>query len=63
MEIDDNEEMRSSPPPNIKREFEEMNKLISSINPVELADAPTRYGSKPEKTQMGTTDFAECKGA
>ena len=58
MEIDD-EEMRSSPPPNIKRESEEMNKPINSIDTVELDDAPTRYGSKPEKTQMGTTDFAE----
>ena len=63
MEIDDDEEMRSSPPPNIKRESEEMNKPINSIDIVEPDDAPTRYGSKPEKTQMGTTNFAECKGA
>ena len=41
MEIDDDEEMRSSPPPNIKREFEEMNKLISPIDLVEPDDAPT----------------------
>ena len=40
MEIDDDEEMRSSPPPNIKREFEEMNKPISPIDLVELDDAP-----------------------
>ena len=59
MEIDDDEEMRSSPPPNIKREPEEMKKPISSIDPVEPNDAPTRYGSKPEKTQMGTTYFAK----
>ena len=55
--------MRSSPPPNIKRESEEMNKPINSIDTVELDDAPTRYGSKPEKTQMGMIDFAECRGA
>ena len=63
MEIDDNEEMRSSSPPNIKRESEEMNKPISSIDPVEPDDAPTRYGSKPEKTQMGMIDFAKYRGA
>ena len=63
MEIDEDEEMRSSSPPNIKRESEEMNKLISSIDPFGSEDAPTRYGSKLENTQTGTTDFAECKGA
>ena len=41
MEIDDNEEMRSSPPPEIKRESEERNEPIGSINPVELDNAPT----------------------
>ena len=41
MEINDDEEMRSSPPPNIKRESEEMNKPISPIDPVEPDDAPT----------------------
>ena len=41
MEIDDNEEMRSFPPPNIKRDSEEMNKSISSIDPVDPDDAPT----------------------
>ena len=50
MEIDDDEEMRSSPPQSIKRESEEMNKPISSIDPVEPDDAPTRYGSKPKNT-------------
>ena len=42
--------MRSSTPPNIKRDSEEMNKPISSIDLVEPVDAPTRYGSKPKKT-------------
>ena len=41
MEIDDDEEMRLPPPPNIKRVYEEMNKLISPIDAVELDDAPT----------------------
>ena len=59
MEIDDDEEMRSFPPPNIKRDSGEMNKPISSIDPVEPDDSLTRYGSKPEKTQMGMTEFAE----
>ena len=40
-----------------------MNKPISPIDPVEPDDAPTRYGSKLEKTQMGMTDFVECRGA
>ena len=47
MEINDDEEMRSFPPPNIKRESREMNKPISSIDTVDPDDAPTRYGSKP----------------
>ena len=41
MEIDDNEEMRSSSPPNIKRESEERNQLIGPIDPVDPDDAPT----------------------
>ena len=41
MEIDDDEETRSSPPPNIKREFGKTNKPISSIDPLEPHDAPT----------------------
>ena len=41
MEIDDDEEMRSSTPPEVKREFEEKNELIDSIDPVELVDTPT----------------------
>ena len=40
MEIDDDEEMRSSPPPKIKREFEERNEPISPIDLVEPDDAP-----------------------
>ena len=41
MEIDDNEEMRSSPPLEIKRGYEERNKPIGPIDPVEPDDAPT----------------------
>ena len=41
MEIDDDEEMRSSPPLEIKREYEERNKLIRPIDPVEPDNAPT----------------------
>ena len=41
MEINDDEEMRSSRPPEIKRESEERNKLIGPIDPVELDNAPT----------------------
>ena len=41
MEIDDNEEMRSSPPPKIKRVYEERNESIGPIDPVEPDDAPT----------------------
>ena len=40
MEIDDDEEMRSSPPPEIKREYEESNEPIGPIDPVETDDAP-----------------------
>ena len=50
MEIDDDEEMRSSPPPNIKKESKEMNKPISSIDPIDIDDAPRKYGSKLENT-------------
>ena len=41
MEIDDDEEMRSSPPPKVKREFEEKNELSDPIDPLELVDALT----------------------
>ena len=41
MEIDGDEEMRSFPPLNIKRESGEMNKPISSIDLVEPVNAPT----------------------
>ena len=41
MKIDDDKEMRSSPPLEIKRESEERNKPIGPIDPVEPDDAPT----------------------
>ena len=41
MEIDEYEKMRSTHPPNIKRESKEMNKPISPIDLVEPDDAPT----------------------
>ena len=40
MEINEDEEDEIISPPNIKRESEKMNKLISSIDPVEQDDAP-----------------------
>ena len=40
IEIDDDEEMRSSPPPEVKRESEEKNEPIDPIDPVEPVDAP-----------------------
>ena len=41
MEINDDKEMRSSPPPEIKRESEERNKSIGPIDPVEPNDVRT----------------------
>ena len=41
MEIDGDEDMRSSPPPEIKRESEERNKPTSPFDPVEPDDVPT----------------------
>ena len=61
MDIDDNEVMRSSPPPNIKRESEERNKPISPIDPAEPDDARADMEVSQKKTQMGTKYFAECK--
>ena len=63
MEIDDDEEMRSFPPPNIKRDSGEMNKPISSIDPVERDDATTDMAVSLKKTEIGTTYFAEYIGA
>ena len=40
MEIDDGEEMRLSPSPKVKRNFEEKNEPIDPIDPVEPVDAP-----------------------
>ena len=41
MDIDDDEEMRSSPPPKIKIDSKERNKPTSPIDPAEPDDAPT----------------------
>ena len=41
MEIYDDEEMRSSSPPDVKRDSEEKNELIDPIDLVEPVDAPT----------------------
>ena len=41
MEIDEDKEMRSSPRPEVKREFEEKIEPIDSMDPVEPVDAPT----------------------
>ena len=63
MEIDDNEEMRSSPPPNIKRESEEMNKPISPIDLVEPDDAPTDMAASRKRTRWARQNYPECRGA
>ena len=41
MEINDDEEMRSSPPLVVKREFEEKNQPINPIDPVKPVNAPS----------------------
>ena len=41
MDIDDDEEMGSSLPSEIKREYEEMNKTINPITPIASDDFPT----------------------
>ena len=43
----------------MKRESEEMNKLISCIDIVEPDDAPIDMAISRKKNQMGTTYFAE----
>ena len=40
MEIDDDEDMRSSPPPEVKRESKEKNESIDPIDPIEPVNAP-----------------------
>ena len=61
MEIDDDEEMRSSPPPEIKRESEERNESISPIDPVEPDDAPidTAVSRKRPRWAQQTLQVAE----
>ena len=44
MEIDDNEEMRSSPPLEVKRDSEEKDEPFDLIDLVEPVDAPTFMG-------------------
>ena len=62
MKIDDDEEMRSFPPPNIKRESREMNKPISSIDPVELDDAPTDMAVSRKRPRWAKQTLQDAKG-
>ena len=51
MDIYDDEEMRSSPPLEVKRESEDRNELISPIDPVKPDDAPTDMGVSRKRSK------------
>ena len=61
MEIDDDEETRSFPPPNIKRESGEMNKPIGSIDPVEPDDAPTEMAVSQKRPRWAQPTLQNAK--
>ena len=63
MEIDDDEEMRSFPPPNIKRESGEMNKPISSIDPVEPDDALIDMAVSQKRPRWAWKILQNARGA
>ena len=62
MEIDDDEEMRSSPPPKIKRESEERNESIDPIDPVELDDAPTYMAVSRKRPRWAQQTLQDQEG-
>ena len=52
IEIDDDKEMRSFPPLEVKREFEEKNEPIDPIDPIELVDASTDMAISRERPRL-----------
>ena len=62
MEIDDDEEMRSYPPLEIKREYEERNKLIGPIDPVEPDDAPTDMAVSRKRPRWAQQTLQDANG-
>ena len=62
MEIDDDEEMRSSSPPDIKRESEEKNEPIDPIDPVEPVDAPTDMAMSRKRPRWVQQTLQDAEG-
>ena len=61
MEIDDNEKMRSSPPPVVQREFPK-EELIDSIDPVEPVDAPTDMAVSRKRPRWAQQTLQDAEG-
>ena len=62
MEIDDDEEMRSYPPPKVKRESEERNEPISPIDPIEPDDAPTDMVVSRKRPRWAQQTLQDAEG-
>ena len=62
MEIDDDEEMRSTPPPEIKRESEERNEPIGPIDPVGPDDAPTNMAVSQKSPRWAQQTLQDAEG-
>ena len=62
MEIDDEEEMRSSPPPEVKRESEEKNEPIDPIEPVESVDIAIDMAVSRERPRWAQQTLQDAEG-
>ena len=62
MDIDDDEEMRSSPPTKLKSLSEEQNEPINSIDPVEPVDAPTDMAVSRKRPRWAQQTLQDVEG-
>ena len=62
MEIDDDDEMRSSLPSEVQREFEEKNEPIDPIDPVEPVDAPTDMAVSRKRPRWAQETLQDDEG-
>ena len=61
MEIDDNEKMRSSPPPTVQRELPK-EEPINSIDPVDSVDAPTDIAVGRKRSRWAQQTLQDVEG-
>ena len=61
-EIGDDEEKKSSSPPEVNRDYEENNEPINTIDPVELVDAPTDMAVSQKRPRWAQQTLHDAEG-